>query len=467
MPARRSRLLLEQAPSQNYENMKKGILNFTIPTLTGILLLVAGMAVGLYLVKSGQLPVGKADPKLAPKNVTITNIDSDSFTVSWVTEIPTIGVIRFGQEEKLDHVASDSRDQLSQDTKNYTTHYVNVDNLKPQSLYFFKIGSGGQSFQVTTAPALDKQPPTDIIYGQVVGGDKKPAEGAIVYLQVASSSPVSALVGKDGMWAKPLQTTRTTDLSAYVSYNLESSVLKVTASQGLEKNLNSQIMVTCKNDKPVPTIVLGQDQDYRAQEETNQLAEQNVVTPEENATPSSEGFGSLTSEENNVSTTTLLNITNPALDGEKINTPKPLFLGKGPAKKVLTVKIESPQTYTGTVRVDETGNWQYSPAADLNPGEHKITASYIDDQGQEQKIARQFVVLAAGTSELPAFESSPSASVKPSPLPSPLPTVPPRISLPSTASGVPTSGTAGPTMVVFIGGFLFLLLGFYLQKSWK
>ena len=149
-------------------------------------------------------------------------------------------------------------------------------------------------------------------------------------------------------------------------------------------------------------------------------------------------------------------IENPAEDGEEINTTLPEITGKGPAAKVLTIRIESPETYTSTVTVDGDGQWNFTPPEDLTPGDHTVFVSYVDDEGTTKTISRNFVVLAAGQSELPALTATPSATQAPSPIPSPST----RGTIPSTESGVPTTGTVIPTFMVFIAGLLLLILGF-------
>lgn len=449
---------------------------------------MAGIAAGVYLVRKQQLFNIKAGPQTLPKNVTLTNVASDRFTVSWVTEASTYGFIQWGETEKLGKTVSDYRDQLSGETKSYTTHYVNVEGLSPSKKYFFKIGSGGtrnlyddkgQPFQVTTGPILGTQPPTDIIYGQVTTYDKKPAEGVVVYITLANAVPVSALVGKDGMWAKPLHTTRTTDLSSYAPYDAASSVLTIKATLGLEANNNATVLVTTKNDTPVPTIVLGQDQDYRAAQVVPSPPSQlppTIMEQEPQASPSTQpGFSELTEATPSATPSAELLITNPAEDGEEVNTQRPQILGKGPPKKVLTIKIESPESYTGTVTIDEQGSWEYTPPESLETGEHTITASYIDENGEERTTTRRFVVLATGKSQLPAFEppsestlsASPGTSPIPTATPSAIPSPPPRVSMPSTQEGVPKSGNIGPTFALFIFGLLFLVVGLGLQLFFK
>jgi hypothetical protein len=459
--------------------MEKGILQKTIPTILGIIILIVGVGVGIYLVGRQQLFGLKAGPEITPQNVTISNVGETGFTVSWVTQTATTGFVRLGETEKLDKTVNDYRDQLTGENKTYTTHYINIENLKASTKYFFKVGSGssnnlydnvGRPFEITTGPALGTQPTTDIIYGRVLDATKQPAEGAIVYLSLANAAPISALVGKDGMWAKPLHTARTTDLNSYITYDVATSVLTIKATLGLGQSDNAQVLVTTKNDTPVPNVILGQDQDYRAEEEAPTASPGLPTTPQsspasqfpiqptpasESAQPPQENFSSLADLEATPSATnSALLITAPS-QGEEVNTLKPQVIGKGPKGKVLTIRIESPQAYTGTTTIDQTGNWTFTAPNDLSAGTHTVTASYVDENGTTQSVSQQFVVLAEGASQLPAFEASPSGSTSPSGIP--------RVSMPSTEGGVPRSGVVGPTFIVFLSGLGFLILGFWLQ----
>jgi len=53
-------------------------------------------------------------------------------------------------------------------------------------------------------------------------------------------------------------------------------------------------------------------------------------------------------------------ILNPE-QGEQLNTQKPEFLGTGPVGEKLTITVQSPATYSGTIKVDSKGNWQWTP----------------------------------------------------------------------------------------------------------
>lgn len=421
-----------------------------IPTILGLFLILIGIGVGLVAVRQGSTWFLRAEPETIPKQVKITNITDNSFTVSWITDGQTTGFVKYGSDKSLSFTASDDRDQISGKTGKYLTHHLTLKNLNPATSYSFKIGSGGklfdnngQPYQITTAPTIQTPPPSDVAYGTVVKADGSPASGAIVYLSLANTTPQSTITKTSGSWVIPLNLARSADLTSYTTYDRDASIEEIFVQAGQDGTATA--VATTRYDSPLPTITLGQSFDFRkpqaevAPEETPPAASK--FTFEELATPSAEV------EE--------LTITNPD-EGESVNTTKPAILGTAPAGKSLTITIESPTTQSGTVAVDEDGGWEWSPPEDLEPGEHTITASYTDEEGIVHSISRVFTVLAAGAGELPAIEATPSATVTPSPSPTPTatPTATPsgRVSVPSTEAGVPEVGYLTPT-------FLFLIIG--------
>jgi hypothetical protein len=308
-----------------------------------------------------------------------------------------------------------------------------------------------------------------------VDQNSNPVEGAIVYLSLANANPASTLTKSSGSWVIPLNLVRSADLSSWAAYDKEASIEETFVQAGSLGT--ATVVATTKNDSPMPKIILGQNFDFR------QVAEEKPQpTPTQTQTPEATGASKFAIEPTATSSATAtsagkLTIINPE-PGEEINTPKPEFLGTGPAGGTLTITIQSPATYSGTVKVDSKGNWKWTPPSNLEPGQHTITAKYIDQNGKEQKISHTFVVLAAGTSELPAMTATPSASATPSvtptpttkiasPSPTPTSTISGRVSIPSTEGGVPTSGYWTPTFFVFIMGISLIFLGLFIKKAFK
>jgi len=469
------------------------IKKYTIPTILGLVVLLGGTAAGIFLIRKGPTFLLKATPGVTPKQIKVTNITDTSFTVSWITEEPTEGFVHFGQTSSLGNIATDDRDAISRKTISSSTHHVSIKNLKPKTKYYFKIGSGGKTFdnsgsawEVTTANTPTSEvPPSDIVSGEVENQDGTPGEGAIVYLSIANMTPQSTLVHTSGNWLIALNNAFSSDLSGYASYDKQAQIIEIFV-QGEEKTATA--ITTTGNDNPIPKITLGKNYDFRQKENSKPETEASPsgqTSEEKEATASGqqeetsskfsfEDLGQATED-------TTISIINPT-EGEVLNTQKPAFSGTGPAGKTIQILLESSSAFSDTLTVDEEGNWTWSPPEELEPGEHSITISYLG-----KTFTRYFTVLAAGESDLPAFTATPSATGTPSPTPTPettpTPTVSPeptptlettptptsspeatRTALPSTEAGVPTAGYLTPTFLLFIIGLTLSLGGIITKK---
>jgi len=303
----------------------------------------------------------------------------------------------------------------------------------------------------------------------VVDQNSNPVEGTIIYLSLANANPASTLTKSSGSWVIPLNLVRSADLSSWASYDKDASIEEIFVQAGSLGT--ATVVATTKNDSPMPKIILGQNFDFRQVAEEKPQTQPNL-TPTPEATETSKFAVEPTATTSASTSSAQIKILNPEQD-EKINTQKPEILGTGPIGKTLTITVQSPATYSGQVKTDSKGNWQWTPPSNLEPGEHTITASYTDEKGILQKITRSFTVLAAGDSQLPAMTATPSSQASPSPTPttkiaspSPTPTstISGRVSMPSTEGGVPTSGYLTPTFLVSIMGISLIFFGLVLKK---
>ena len=447
-----------------------------IPTLIGIAVLLLGLVAGVFLVQNAQQWFLKAEQGIIPENVKITNVSESSFTLSWTTQKPIIGYLVYGETTSLKYRSPDRRDPSEE--KPMMTHYIEVVGLKPQTKYYFKIGSGtlydnqGKPFEITTGPTLAKNPASDIVQGTILKPDGAPAEGAIVYLSLPNAAPLSAYVTSAGNFIIVLTNARTGDLSSYVVYDKEATVEDIFIQAGPTLGTATAVATT-KFDNPLPTIVLGKSYDFREQQtavEPGGLEESNLQQKAETTgltTPPSSKFSFKTIEGLTESSPSGdLNIINPT-SNENINTQKPEILGTGKPGSRISVTVKSQTAQSGQAIVDVKGNWSWSVPENLSPGEHTITASFTDAEGLLHTVTRNFTVLAAETSNLPSVESSPSATPTVTPTPTPIATDIARTKMPSTEDGVPSSGNFLPTLFVFLAGLIFLISGISFPKIIK
>lgn len=432
----------------------------TIPTLIGVILAIAGLATGLWVLRS---PIGglvRATVEETPQNLKVTNITDNSLVISWTTQKATSGYVQYGEAGKgPDLVVSDDRDQEKGSIGNYFTHLVTMVGLKGSTKYEFRLGSGkakydnqGKPYEISTGVVLRNPPAADVAYGQATTAAGEPAEGGIVYISLPGTVPQATLVKSSGSWVIPLATARTTDLTSFAAYDLQNSQEEIKVEGGPLGV--ATIVITTGKDSPVPEIVLGQDKDYVSR--GNESVEPPVVEQDGVSKFSAELFGPVTE-----ATGSGLVLLTPKF-GERVNSSQPEIIGKAPAGSTITVEIHSDALITGTTIADKNGNFSYSVPEDLSPGEHTVTISMIVD-GIIKKVSKKFVVEAAENSDAPAFSATGSGKLKPSP--SPTPTLVPRITYPATESGTPQSGDSTPTLILLILGGGLILSGVFAYKK--
>ena len=445
----------------------KRVKQFHFPTALGLflILLIIGGAIYWAKTRSGVKP--SSDLASSPEQVRITNVSDTGFSVSWITEKTDTGSIKLGMlVTELKQSVLDDRDQLSGGAAMAEVHHVTTKNLTPQTKYYFKIDSGGKQydnkgkpFEVTTGATLGSPPAADPIYGTILSPSGTAAESVVVYINVANGAPLSALVKNQGSWALSLATARTADLASYLTYDTQATIVNLLVQGG--KQGTASAITTTANDNPVPDITLGKSADFRAAASPSQPTIQPPVGPinasESGKTAEKTGFDALnpTIAEADIESGEVT-LDNPSFEGEVINATQPAFMGTGPIGVVLAIEIHSDEPFTGSATIDEDGNWEFTPPSGLTPGEHSVTISYIDTQGTEQTLTRNFVIAAAGDEVVPAITATPSGEIV-----SPAP----RTSMPATDSGVPSPGTFEITLLMILTGLGLLIGGWKLKNS--
>lgn len=446
---------------------------YKIPTLLGVLILVIGIVAGVFLVQSDKIFKTNASPDIVPQQVRITNISEKSFSVSWITDKNTQGFLSFGESSSL----GNSTQQQENTPAGTLVHQVNVDGLKAQTTYYFKVGSGkdlfdnnGQLYQAKTAPSLSNPPQPDVVFGLIVDQTGSSIPQALVYLNLLGTTPLSVVSGSDGKWSLPLSTARSTNLSSFAQYSSESTIEILVQAGGK----TATAKVKAQDAHPVPNIILGQNHNFTNIKSlpAGELPKSQINIP--SGQTKSSGFNLEETQQSN--TKIQVKLTNPT-DNESVNTAKPQFIGTGTPNTIISLKIESTQTITDTVKVDSKGNWNWTTPQTLSPGKHTITLSWKDELGQTRTISRIFTVLASGTSNLPAFtasssgigsEATPTSTPKASPTPTPQPTATPssspRVTIPSTSSGIPQSGNLTESLSLFIIGVILIITGLFIPK---
>jgi hypothetical protein len=437
-----------------------------IPTVVGLLLLVATIVGGVYLyrVMKPQVATGEI-----PTKVKITNLADNKLSVSWITAKPTLGSVQYGVVgDKLGTKASDDRN-TGEKAQAYQTHHVTLTGLQPSTQYAFRILSGdkqtvfdnnGSPYSATTGPLISNTPLSKNFYGTVQLSSKQLPGGAIVYLSLPGATTASTLVTESGNYVITLSTIRSSDLKTYASFDPEATIATVNVDSGSEQ---STATVSLANAAPVPVITLGQNADFRnLAPQIAQIAPTGSSTPSASSAPTTPGIFNvepLSGAGVNSVTTTDVAILNPMSDGESLATLRPEFRGTGPAGLTLSIALTGQKAISDTTSIGADGTWTWSPVIDLKTGKQTITVSYVGTGGTAQKISRSFTISSGVAGVDPAFVSSPSASTKVKASATPKPSANTRVAMPATDSGVPVTGVIEPTLLTGLAGVVIMVVG--------
>lgn len=230
-----------------------------IPTLLGLGILLLGIITGTYLVLRDQVFYTKASPNLIPQNITLTNIDDNSITISWQTSSATPSFIIYGTTSANEQATLDDRD--ANKPNNYTIHHITLKNLLPKTTYLYKIVSGkytSETLKFTTASPASSQNGFNPVIGSVLDGDK-PLNDGVAYLSVSGAVVQSATIKNFGNFIIPISFLRKIDLSD--AFPLEKGAMaKITIKS--DKGDASVLFKLESSAKPLPPIRLGQNLDF-------------------------------------------------------------------------------------------------------------------------------------------------------------------------------------------------------------
>jgi len=426
--------------------MIKQIVNFRIPSLVGILLLLIGVGMTSYLVEQGIIFEGRAAQEKTPSNIAITNVTPTSFTVMYTTQEPVPGTLSYGTEKDGTNVALDDRNASEGRSTPFTVHQITVRNLRPATTYYFKIISGDAVFLNNNEPYVVKTaselagslpPRNKDIEGSVRFPDNGVKQDLLVLLTSAATEPRSALLNADGSYTISLSSLRTKDLSSFATLSDET----IFELQILSNTQVSTAKVLYKNAQPVPLIMFGQTYDFTiSTDPIPTTASSSAQFPATGEAAASQGE---------------IEILSPKQE-ETFTDQRPVFEGIALPGEEVEVVINSEDTLQATVTANNSGAWSYRPPTPLTPGKHTITIRTRDISGVLREFTRSFTVYAQGSqfiepSILPTRTPTPTLSrTSPTPTPTAEPTaVPTPTPIPATATPVPlasVSATPVPTL---------------------
>lgn len=204
--------------------------------------LIVGIPLTIFAVYQGIQLILRASTEASPRDVVVTNLTTNSLTVTWFTDVAADGYvvpILNGNEQ------SPVRDKRGSGRR--TSHYVELKSLEPNTSYSFVIFSGGKkytnesgaNYEFTTAPVGADTPIPNPVHGSITGIS---GDDVIVYLfpKNGSAYPVSTTIPSGGNWIADLSSLRKVS---------DKSMLKITD--------DTELVITAKNTSGKGAVLEG------------------------------------------------------------------------------------------------------------------------------------------------------------------------------------------------------------------
>lgn len=431
----------------------------TLPSLLGVFLLLSGVAGGVLLVNRQQVFRLGASPDFTPRDVRLSNIKEDSFTVSWVTDKPSVGFINWGETSNLG-----STQQSVAGGQTTTVHAANIQGLSKGRTYYFAINSNGTSYQNGATPwsqatsSIAQAGTTVRISGTVLEDSGSPAGGVLVFV-TQNNFLYSTVASATGNWV--------------ISFNSSNKDGEIDVFvQGGERGI-ATAKSTASNSNPMGAITLGKTHDFRGMDSPDQdTSVTSASISGSNSAPTATPTARLNTSAQSGSapeTVTLESIEN----GETIFTNRPQVFGEAPPSTRVNITINSETQITGVTTANTNGEWSFTTPTELEDGDHTVTVRWIDAAGIARTITRNFTVNAQASE--PAFESTPTGTLRPTPTatatarPTTTPTATPvatKSATPAaTVSTLPAAGSTEVTIALAVFGLILTALGVFTVKK--
>lgn len=362
----------------------QGKRDIRFPTLAGITILLLAIVSGVILVKSKQIFRIGATPDMLPKDVRISNISQDSFTVSWTTNKETKGWIKYGTS-----LSNPDQTGLNNEMEEGNIHWVNVENLQSDTKYHLKIVSDGYEFdyngipwQTETIKNTSTVPDSVLATGKILSESGTPVINALVYLTAGGGSTLSTLSDNNGDWLITMSQSWDSTLSSFLNIEKD-TLLEILVQAEPDKTALAQIYAEAAN--PVPYIHIGETHNFKSVSPP-QSANAPLATIE---IPQSDINRSKPQSQEN--SEVKINYPSP---NEIVLTTKFFIVGSSPPNKVINLSLE-PVGTTKRVQSNNDGYWEMSPTERLPSGNYQIFASWLDGDRKLQEVATSFIINAS------------------------------------------------------------------------
>lgn len=228
-----------------------------IPTLLAIDMLLVAIALGLFLYFYYNKTESEIKQAFAPSFISIVNKSDVKTSIVWHTDVPVETLVLWGPEEFLGFRKKEGKENL--------VHFVTLENLKPDTQYFFKIKSGKYTFPKNAlsfrtypevkGPILTYKP----IIGTVLNQILKPVANSLVILKVENGDDLVTITSDEGIFIFPLKELKEKALNEPKVLRGETKAQIIVSFGDLKSQV--QVLIPPKNEV-LPPIILGQNSDF-------------------------------------------------------------------------------------------------------------------------------------------------------------------------------------------------------------
>lgn len=243
---------------------------FKIPTLLGIAIITLGTGAGVFLVMQEQLLITQAGPDQTPNQVTVVNLQDTGAAITWQTNSPTRGYVKFGQNT-ADQTSLDDRDTT--ETKERTEHFVTLKNLIPKTTYQFEVFSNNSTdekvYNFTTASDNQNTQASSLqpIIGSVIAGTQ-PLQNGLAYLTIPGAALQATPVTELGTFTIPLVNVYSEDFTNLAALSEDTTAKIKVVSGTVQATAAFKLSYA---GQPLPPLKMGEDLDLTMPSATSTL----------------------------------------------------------------------------------------------------------------------------------------------------------------------------------------------------
>ncbi len=186
-------------------------------TIISLLLIIFSIPFLIPLFKLMLSTQTSADPNKIPQEIVVSNITSSSVYITWFTINDTEGFVKYGtSSDALNFLGSDIRDVGKDEVSRYKTHIVKLENLSPNTKYFFAVYSDGEVEDDQTQEFKTFGVDENVALPETLKGKlNEPVSNALVYVFAsngrATSEVRSTYTSSNGTFTYDISSLKTSD----------------------------------------------------------------------------------------------------------------------------------------------------------------------------------------------------------------------------------------------------------------